>query len=67
MQAPQRSRIDPSNYYIQESNYERSPSIIDENESMGYEVYPETLEDSEFASRRSYQSSGNVHWVFLGS
>ena len=59
-QAPQRSIADPSNYYIEESNYERSPSIVEENESTVYEVYPESLEDSEFASRRSYQTSGNI-------
>ena len=67
MHYPQRSRTDPSNYYIHESNYERSPSIVEENESMAYEVYPEISEDSEFASRRSNQRSGNILSVFLGS
>ena len=56
-QFPERSKIDPSSYFIKESNYEISPSIVEEDESTVFEVYPETLEDSEFL-RRSYQSLG---------
>ena len=62
-QAPQQSRTDPSSYFIKESNYEISPSIIEEDDSSVYELYPETLEDSEFA-RRTFQTSGNLSFYF---
>ena len=57
-QPPQRSKTGPRKYFIKESNYERSPSVVEEDESPVYEVYPDTLENSQF-SRRSYETTGN--------
>ena len=57
-QLPQRSKTDPRSYSIKESNYERSPSVVEEDELPVYEVYPDTLENSQF-SRRSYETTGN--------
>ena len=56
-QAPQQSRTDPSNYFIKDSNYEISPSIIEEDDTSVYDIYPETL-------ALIFLSSLQVHQLF---